>query len=116
MYRVPRLVQLVRESILRPLDEIPVRVSVNGVIINNIRYADDTVFIATTEEGLQQLLDEANSNGVPKGLSINCKKTKCMVISKSKTPPICTLKLGDSMIELSRLCCYFRRSVQKGDT
>jgi len=34
-----------------------------------------------------------------KGLSINHKKTKCMVISKSETPPTCTLKLGDIKTE-----------------
>ena len=55
--------------------------------------------IATTEEGLQQLLNEINSNAESKGLSINHKKTKCMVISKSETPPTCTLKLGDIKIE-----------------
>ena len=55
--------------------------------------------IATTEDGLQQLLDEINSNGESKGLSINHKKTKSMVISRSETPPTCTLKLGDIKIE-----------------
>ena len=57
---------------------------INGVIIDNIRYADDIVLIATTKEGLQKLLHESNSNGESKGLSINYKKTKCMVISKSE--------------------------------
>ena len=95
----PDLFNLYGESILRPLDEVPVGVSINGVIINNIRYADDIVLIAATEEGLQQLLDEVNSNGESKGLSINHKRTKCMVISKSETPPTCTLKLGDIKIE-----------------
>ena len=54
--------------------------------------------IATTEEGLQQLLDKMNSNGESKGLSIY-HKTKCMVVSKSETPPTFTLKLGDIKIE-----------------
>ena len=95
----PDLFNLYGESILQPLDEILVGVTINGVIINNIRYADDIVLIATTEEGLQQLLDEINSNGESKGLSINHKKTKYMVISKSETPPTRTLKLGDIKIE-----------------
>ena len=53
--------------------------------------------IATTEDGLQQLLDEINRNGESKG--INHKKTKCMVILRSETPPTCTLKKGDIKIE-----------------
>ena len=72
------------ESVLRPLDEVPIRVSINGVIIDNIRYADDIVLKATTEEGLPKLLHESNSNGKSKSLSINYKKTKSMVISKSE--------------------------------
>ena len=55
--------------------------------------------MTATEDGLQQLLDEINSNGESKGFSINHKKTKCMVISRSETPPTCTLKLGDITIE-----------------
>lgn len=83
----PPLFNLYGESVLRPLDEVPIRVSINGVIIDNIRYADDIVLIATNEEGLQQLLHESNSNGESKGLSINYKKTKGMVISKSEKKP-----------------------------
>ena len=92
------------ESVLRPLDEVPIRVSINGVIIDNIRHGDDIVLIATTEEGLQKLLHESNSNGESKGLSINYKKTKCMVISKSEKKTLtCTLMLGEI-------------KMQKGDT
>ena len=75
----PDLFNLHGESILRSLDGVPVGVSINGVIINNIRYADDIVSIATTEEGLQQLLDESNSNGESKGFSINHKKKEDQV-------------------------------------
>lgn len=34
-----------------------------------------------------------------KCLSINCKKTKCMVISRSEPPPACTLTIRDTSIE-----------------
>lgn len=44
-------------------------------------------------------MDKMNRNDESKGLSINHKKTKCMVISKSETPPTYTLKLGDIKIE-----------------
>ena len=80
MYCIPRLVQSARGVSFAITRRKPVGVSINGVIINNMRYADDIVSIATTEEGLQQLLDESNINGESKGLSINHKKTKCMVI------------------------------------
>jgi len=46
-----------------------VGVKVNGVWVNNIRYADDTVLIADNIEDLR-------------GLNINTKKTKFMIITR----------------------------------
>ena len=95
----PHLFNLYSEFILRSLDDVPEGVLVNGVRINNIRYADDTILIATSEKGLQRLLDEANISGEPKGLSINCKKTKCMVISKMSPPPSCNIQIEGILIQ-----------------
>ena len=61
----PDLFNLYGESILRPLDEVPVGISINGV---NIRYADDIILIATTEEGLQQRLDKLTAMANQKAL------------------------------------------------
>ena len=50
--------------------------------INNLRYADDTVMIAKSERKLQDLLDKRVEESKKKGLTMNCKKTECMVVSK----------------------------------
>ena len=55
-----------------------------GENINNIRYADDTVLIADSEENLQMLLNITIEKSKEMGLTFNVKKTKCMVISKKK--------------------------------
>jgi len=52
------LFNLYGEIILRQLEEVEEGISVNGVKINNIRYADDAVLIATFPQGLQRLLDK----------------------------------------------------------
>ena len=52
----PDLFNIYSEMILRNLENYPV-VKINGENINNIRYADDTVLIADSEENLQRLLD-----------------------------------------------------------
>jgi len=95
----PDLFNLFSETILRRLDEVSEGLLVNGVRINNIRYADDTVIIADSEEGLQNLLNILNDKSEEYGMSINCKKTKCMVFSKAKISPKCLLKMGDETIE-----------------
>jgi hypothetical protein len=51
---------------------------INGVVINNIRYADDTVLLAESVEDLQELLNLVDVSGKRLGLSINVAKTKWM--------------------------------------
>ena len=52
---------------------------VGGTVINNLRYADDTVIIAETEEELQQLIDIVVRESENKGLYLNGSKSFTMV-------------------------------------
>ena len=54
-------------------------------------YADDTVLIAESEEELQRILDITSIKSKEMGLSLNVKKTVCMVVSKKKIIPECNL-------------------------
>ena len=62
-----------------------------GQNINNLRYADDTVLIADSEEKLQSILTTVADESVKKGLQLNAKKTDCMVITKQKVVPKCNI-------------------------
>ena len=75
----PDLFNIYSEMILRNLENYP-GVKMNGENINNIRYADDTVLIADSEENLQSLLDITIEKSEEMGLTLNVKKTECMVI------------------------------------
>ena len=86
----PDLFNLYSEMILREIDDHP-GLKVNGTVVNNLRYADDTVLIAESEEQLQALLDTVVNASEAKGLSLNVKKTECMVVSKSKDNPTCNI-------------------------
>ena len=55
---------------------------VNGMAINNIRFADDTVLLAGTEEELQRQIDKVNESCTAFGMELNAKKTKVMVMEK----------------------------------
>lgn len=57
-------------------------VKIGGEVINNIRYADDTAIMAESLEDLQTLLNAVNNACKEKGLSVNTKKTKWMVVGK----------------------------------
>lgn len=58
-------------------------IKVNGVLINNLRYADDTVIIADSREDLQILINKVTEACNKYGLNLNIKKTKYMSVSKS---------------------------------
>ena len=56
------------------------------------------MLIADSEEKLKELLDKVVEESKNKGLSINCKKTECMVVSR-KDSLKCELKICDIKIK-----------------
>jgi hypothetical protein len=60
-------------------------ININGEIINNLRYADDTVLCTTSLSDLQVLLDRVGEECERYGLKINISKTKLMTIAKQRT-------------------------------
>ena len=49
-----------------------------GKNINNLRYADDTILIAESEEELKRLLMKVKGESEKAGLKLNIQKTKIM--------------------------------------
>ena len=87
----PDLFSLYSEKVLRGIKDMK-GIKINGININNIRYADDTVLIADSEKELQNLVDKVEVESERLGLQLNVKKTYSMVITKKKKTPQCVLK------------------------
>ena len=62
---------------------------VAGTVINNLRYADDTVIIAESKEQLQGLINVIVADCEEKRLMLNSAISFTMVFSKSLTVPTC---------------------------
>ena len=101
----PDLFSLYGEFIMRDAEGVG-GVKVGGQNVNNIRYADDTVLIADSEEGLQRLLQEVKEASEGKGLSINVSKTECMVVSKKQERVRCDLDMDGIRIKQVDQFCY----------
>ncbi|GFO41281.1 endonuclease-reverse transcriptase [Plakobranchus ocellatus] len=86
----PDLFSLYSEIIMRNLENHP-GIKVGGQNINNLRYVDDTVLIAENKEDLQKLLNIVEEESRKKGLELNSKKTKVMVISRKQESPKCDI-------------------------
>lgn len=55
-------------------EQLEQRITVNGYVINNIRYTDDTIIFANSMEELQQFLYD---------LKLNVKKTKVWLLVRA---------------------------------
>ncbi|KAJ1063485.1 hypothetical protein K5549_021582, partial [Capra hircus] len=76
----PCLFNLYAEYIMRNagLEEAQAGIKIAGRNINNLRYADDTTFMAESEEELKSLLMKVKEESEKVGLKLNIQKTKIM--------------------------------------
>ena len=63
------------------LDEAQAGIQIAGRNINDLRYADDTTFMAESEEELKSLLMEVKEESEKAGLKLSIQKTKTMASS-----------------------------------
>ena len=60
------------------LDDSQAGIKIAGKNINNLKYADDTTFMAESEEELESLLMKVKEESEKVGLKLNIQKTKIM--------------------------------------
>ena len=60
------------------LDEAQAGIKIAGRSISNLRYADDTTFMAESEEELKSLVMKVKEESEKVGLKLNIQKTKIM--------------------------------------
>ena len=63
------------------LKEAQAGIKIAGRIINNLRYEDDTILMAESEEELKSLLVKVKEESEKAGLKLNIQKTKIMASS-----------------------------------
>ena len=75
------------------LEEAQAGIKIAGRNINNLRYADNTTFMAESEEELKSLLMKVKEESEKVGLKLNIQKTKIMVYS-----PITSRQIGGETV------------------
>ena len=96
------------------LDEAQTGIKIAGRNINNLRYADDTTFMAESEEGLKSLLMKVKEESENVGLKLNNQKTKIMAsgsitswqIDKETVETVADFILGGSKIPVDGDCSH----------
>ena len=76
------------------LDESQSGIKISRRNINNLRYADDTTFVAESEEKLKSLLMKLKEESENVGLKLNIQETKTMACG-----PITSWKIDGETVE-----------------
>ena len=79
------------------LDEAQAGIKIARRNINNLRYADDTILMAESEDELKRLLMKVKGEGENVGLKLNIQKTKIMTSS-----PITSWQIDGGPMETMR--------------
>ena len=80
----PSFFNLYSEDIMREaLEGLDGGIKFGGVKVNNLRYADDTTLFCGSLQDLMNLLSQVKSASEEKGLLLNTKTTKIMVLDKN---------------------------------
>ena len=76
------------------LEEAQAGIKISGKNINNLRYADDTILMAESEEELKSLLKKVKVESEKVGLKLNIQKMKIMA-----SGPITSWEIGGETVE-----------------
>ena len=77
------------------LDEAQAGIKTAGRNISNLRYADDTILMAESEEELKNLLMKVKEESEKVGLNFNIQKTKIMT-----SGPITSWEIDGETVEM----------------
>ena len=86
----PHLFNLYMDDLSQKLNKHKIGCIMNSQTVNHIIYADDIVVFSPSLSGLQCLIDECSEYINSMSLTINSKKTKCMIFSNCKNNRIPT--------------------------
>src|SRR5687768_15073008 len=79
----PLLFNIYAEAMMaEAMEGIDEGINIGGNLLNDVRFADDQGMIASSEAGLQKIMDGLNETALKYRMKINIKKTKVMKVSK----------------------------------
>ena len=81
------------------LDKAQAGIKIAGRNINNLRYADDTTFMAESEEELKSLLMKVKEESEKAGLKLNIHCIFLPPLSKIRCPYVCAGKTGQPLVK-----------------
>jgi hypothetical protein len=84
------------------MEEIDEGMRVGGELLKDIRFADDQAMVASTEEGLQRIMNGLTNTARLYEMKVNAKKTKTMLVSKRPGREISILIEGQNLEQVTK--------------
>src|ERR1043165_8327522 len=88
------------------MEETEEGVKVGGRLIKALRFADDQAMLATTQAGLQKMMEKLNLTSKKYNMKINIGKTKSMRISREEEEVTERIKINGEEVEQVKSFCY----------
>ena len=87
------------EIISRSVEESTAGVCVQGLLVNNLRFADDFALITDNSSDLQDLTNRLNTESTRFRMEISAEKTKTLVVCKTPETLRSPVKLSGKQLE-----------------
>jgi hypothetical protein len=94
----------IQQMIMETMENVEDGVKVGGQLVNAIRFADDQAMVASTNAGLQRIMDSLNRTSGEYGMRINIKKTKMMRISREEGKSMNITINGNKLEQVTQFC------------
>ena len=88
------------------MEETEEGIQVGGRLIKDLRFADDQAMLATTQEGLQRMMDQLNLTSWKYNMKTNISKTKSMKIDREEEEVTAKIKINGEEVEQVKSFCY----------
>src|SRR5580698_10282718 len=87
------------KMMIEAIEDIDEGVNVGGNLVKDVKFADDQGMVASSEQGLQRLMDALATTANKYDMKINIKKTKTMLVSKSNTGGTVNIVIDGQLVE-----------------
>ena len=112
----PMLFNLYIDDIGEVFDETCHPIELQNDPLNHFLYADDLVIISESKEGLQNALKKLHDFSLRKHLTINTKKTKCIIFNHAGLHLKTDFTINNETIETVNSFCYLGFDVKSSGT
>ena len=111
----PQLFNVLLELVISlAIQDLDTGIKIQGKTLNNLRFADDIVLMADSEEDLQTLVTLVHTQSKKFGLTINKEKTEVQIINKVSHPM--TIFIGSDQLKQVQTFTYLGGVITENST